>query len=370
MRNLADEIIQTPPFDVNKLDALMDDAGLDVLLVSSRHNVQYLLGGYRFFFFDVMEAIGTSRYLPIFVYQKGHPENSAYIGNRMESFERELGRFWAPVVKTESWGTIDAIGLALDHIKRLGGSAKRVGIEAGFLPADARDVLGTLQSIELREAHFTLERLRAVKSPAELEQIRQASERVVDAMIATFKLCAPGMTKHDVVAHLRREEQSRDLVYEYCLIAAGISHNRAPSSQILGKGDVISLDSGGNFQGYIGDLSRMGIIGEPDSQLRDLLHEVEEVQQAARAPIRSGALGGEIIGAGEAAVRSSPHREVLDFTAHGIGLVSHEAPRLTARGPVPYASYDAALPLEEGMVVSIETALLHPSRGYISSRTR
>ena len=56
---------------------------------------------------------------------------------------------------------------------------------------------------------------------------------------------------------------------------------------------------------------------------------------------------------------------MLDFTAHGIGLVSHEAPRLTATGPVPYAPYDADRPLESGMVISIETALLHPARGYI-----
>ncbi len=73
----------------------------------------------------------------------------------------------------------------------------------------------------------------------------------------------------------------------------------------------------------------------------------------------------DIIAAGEAAVAASPHRAVLDYTAHGIGLVSHEAPRLTATGPVPYAPYDADRPLEPGMVISIETALLHPARGYI-----
>lgn len=128
---------------------------------------------------------------------------------------------------------------------------------------------------------------------------------------------------------------------------------------------MISIDSGGNYRGYIGDLSRMGILGEPDSELRELLQQVEDIQQAARGVIRPGVMGGDIIAAGEAAVRSSPHRAVLDFTAHGIGLVSHEAPRLTATGPVPYSPYDADRPLACGMVISIETALLHPVRGYI-----
>jgi Xaa-Pro aminopeptidase len=365
MNKALGKIEMKAPFDTEKLDRLMDEAGLDVLIATSRHNVQYLLGGYRFFFFDVMEAIGTSRYLPAFVYQKGRPENTGYIGNRMEGFERELGAIPAPNVKTTSWGTIDAIGLAIDHVRKLGGSTKRVGIEAAFMPSDAKDVLAGLNSFELREAHFVLERLRAVKSLEEIELIRQASERVVDAMAATFKICAPGMTKHDVVTKLKREEHARDLVFEYCLIAAGTSHNRAPSNQRLEQGDVISIDSGGNYKGYIGDLSRMGILGEPDDELRELLAEVETIQQAARRVIKPGALGGDIIAAGEAAAKSSSHRKVLDFTAHGIGLVSHEAPRLTATGPVPYAPYDADRALETGMVISVETALLHPARGYI-----
>jgi Xaa-Pro dipeptidase len=71
------EIATKAPFDTGKLDRLMDEAGLDVLIATSRHNVQYLLGGYRFFFFDVMEAIGTSRYLPVLIYQRGRPERSS-----------------------------------------------------------------------------------------------------------------------------------------------------------------------------------------------------------------------------------------------------------------------------------------------------
>ena len=48
-----------------------------------------------------------------------------------------------------------------------------------------------------------------------------------------------------------------------------------------------------------------------------------------------------------------------------MGLVSHEAPRLTDSGPVPYDDTDAHRPLETGMVVSIETTMKHPTRGFI-----
>ena len=58
------------PFDVPKLDRLMEEAGIDVLLATSKHNVQYLLGAERAIFFDYMDALGVSRYLPITVYPK------------------------------------------------------------------------------------------------------------------------------------------------------------------------------------------------------------------------------------------------------------------------------------------------------------
>ena len=92
----------------------------------------------------------------------------------------------------------------------------------------------------------------------------------------------------------------------------------------------MSLDSGGRYRGYIGDLCRMGILGEPDTELIDLLGLIEEVQQRARQPIRSGVTGAEIFAAADELLGLSPHHAYLSFTAHGMGLISHEAPRLTS----------------------------------------
>jgi Xaa-Pro aminopeptidase len=44
---------------------------------------------------------------------------------------------------------------------------------------------------------------------------------------------------------------------------------------------------------------------------------------------------------------------------------SREVPRLTSSDPVPYNSYDAERPLEAGMVISVETTLGRPRRGFI-----
>ena len=87
------------PFDSTRLDNLLDEAGMDAVVISSKHNIQYLFGGYRFFFFDHFDAIGVSRYLPLLVYVKGRPEQSTYIGNGMESFRRTLGSSGPPSSK-------------------------------------------------------------------------------------------------------------------------------------------------------------------------------------------------------------------------------------------------------------------------------
>ena len=113
-----------------------------------------------------------------------------------------------------------------------------------------------LDNCQLVDAYFSLERLRARKTKAELAQLREASERVVASMLAVFAGCAPGQTKNEVVDRLRLEEVGRGLTFEYCLITAGTSLNRAPSDQRLEAGDILPSIRG-HYKGYIGDLCRM-----------------------------------------------------------------------------------------------------------------
>jgi Xaa-Pro aminopeptidase len=354
------------PFDHHRLDRLMDEAGIDVVLATSKHNVQYLLGGHRANFFDYMDATGVTRYLPAFVYTKGQPEKATYVGHRLEGFQHQAKPLWTRVTDTSSNGSVDAMQKAVDHMKKMGLKPKRIATEFGFLPYDASKVLrAAFPDADWVDALYVMERQRLVKSPAELKKLKYASEAVIEAMLATIAKSAPGSTKAEVVETLRKEETMRGLNFEYCLITCGLGFNRAPSDQKWQKGEIMSLDSGGNFQGYIGDVCRMAIQGEPDVELEDLLVEIETIQRAAFKAMRPGAMGADIYAAAEPLVAKSKHHDNLEFLAHGMGMVSHEAPRLTDRGPVPYPADDAMRPLEAGMVVSVETTLKHPSRGFI-----
>jgi Xaa-Pro aminopeptidase len=364
--NAPAKISSAIPFDAARLDKLMDEAGMDVLIATSKHNVQYLLGGHRAFFFDYMDAMGLSRYLPVMVYAKGAPDKAAYFGHRLENFQRENNPFWTPVQQCNSSGSVDTMQKAIEHIRKSGIKTSGIGAELSFLPVDAGKALqDAFAGTPVKDTLFVLERMRSIKTPDELKKLKIASEAVIESMQAVITGHKPGATKAELTEALRREETNRGLTFEYCLITAGTSLNRAPSEQKWGEGDILSLDSGGNYHGYIGDLCRMAIHGEPDAELEDMLADIEEIQRASMKPIKAGAMGSEVYKLAEQRLSKSKYHNNMHFLGHGMGLVSHEAPRLTSSGPVPYDDYDAHRPLEAGMVISVETTLAHPKRGFI-----
>ena len=354
------------PFDTSRLDRCLEQAGIDALLITSKHNAQFLMGGYKFIFFAAMDAIGHSRYLPFVVYEAGRPDHACYVGNKMEGGEHANRPFWTPALHNATWGSLDAATLAGEHVKKIGKETARIGIEPQFLPADAYAKLREmLPNATFVDATGAMEKMRAVKTKAELDQLRTASELITDSMQATIAWANEGSTKQEIIEQLRREETNRGLVFDYCLLTLGSSHNRAASPQAWKRGEVLSIDSGGNYHGYIGDLCRMGVLGEPDNELKELLAEIDAIQHAAFSKVRAGALGGDMIAHAEAALKASPNAACTDFFAHGMGLISHEAPFLMTNHPVAYEGTDAAHPLEAGMVLSVETTMTHPTRGFI-----
>lgn len=356
----------TTPFDRYRLDALCEEHAVDAVLATTKHNVQYLLGGYRYFFFANMDAIGLSRYLPVLGYLKGRADEAFYVGCGNEDWGTETFPFWMTDIRNESWSSIDSARIAAAALHDRGLSRGTIAVEYAFIPADAMDTLRSeLPDARFVDAQCLLESARAVKSADELVLVRDASEKIIDSMLATFHAVRPGHTKHEIAEQFRLEQTTRGLVYDYVLVAAGPSLNRAPSNEIWQPGAVLSLDSGGMYRGYIGDLARMGCADEPTARQQQLIAEIEAVQQAARQPVRAGTHGAAIYAAAEKALADCPHAAEMRFVAHGMGLITHEAPRLTATGPVPYPADHAENPLRPGQVLSIETWAENPEVGFV-----
>jgi Xaa-Pro aminopeptidase len=154
--------------------------------------------------------------------------------------------------------------------------------------------------------------------------------------------------------------------FEYCLTAAGRRLNRTPSKKFTwDRGDILSLDSGANLKGYLGDLCRMAVMGEPTQEMKDILAEVRAIQDAPRKVIRPGVTGREMYEAALEVKAKCAHRDKIRFFAHGMGMIQHEAPHIEPKGVVPYPAPYQELPLEAGMVLSIETDFKSPDVGLI-----
>jgi Xaa-Pro aminopeptidase len=356
----------SPPFDSAKLDRLMDDAGVEVVLATSAHNVRYLLDGYRFFFFEHMNAIGVSGYLPCVGYQRGYHENAFYIGNPMEARSLELEPPWVGHLDTSSWTTSGTARAAADALRRLGLEHATIALERSFIPDDARATLEQeLPGASFVEALPLLSELRAIKRPDELALLRTVADEIVGAMKEVIGSAEAGVTTRALAERLRIEETRRGLVSEYCLVAAGPSSYRAPSEERWLPGRALSLDSGASLRGYVGDLARMGCMGAPTSRMEELLAEVDAVQRAARAEVRPGRTGHDVYAAALASLGECPDGATMTFVAHGMGLVSHEVPFLTDTRTVPYPAVHRRRPFEPGMVLSIETELVDSVVGYV-----
>ena len=346
------------PFGATKLDQLMDEAGVALVLATSKHNVQYLLGGYRYHFFVHSDAIGVSRYLPIVGYQAGRLEGSFYVGNEVESDQQEVSApLWVGEIRNRCWTSRCAALEAADLIRQRGLQSGKIAIERSWIPEDAATMLAQeLPHAEFVEATEILDELRAVKRPDELLKLKCASELIVESMLAAMGNAQPGVSREEMFHDIHLEEVRRGLDFDYCLISAGKSPNRTPQTGRWEAGSILSLDSGGNKDGYIGDVTRMAVMGNPTSEMLERLAEIDSIQMAARGPIRAGAIGGAIYEAAEAELSKHVHREKFQFLAHGMGLTSNEAPRLTSTGVVPYPATHRDRPMVAGMVISIETA--------------
>jgi Xaa-Pro aminopeptidase len=350
------------PFDLRRLLGLLDENGVDVVLATSPHNVRYLLGSYSAFF-DAFDAIGVDRYLPVVVISREHEPFA--VASTLDRSQHEVDEPWLPIRYDRSLSAVGAARIVTDELRSRDLGRARVGLELSFAPHRfVLELAAELPGATIVDAAAALEELRAVKSERELALLRAAAEAIVDSFAATAP-AMPGATKQEIVARLHAEEAARGLRFEYCLIAAGRSFNRGASPQPWQHGEVLSLDSGGRREGYIGDLCRMAYNGEPTPEAVELLAEVRAVQDAARAAVRPGATGAEIYAAAATATGDLPHGEATAFVAHGMGLVPHEAPRLSGETPIPYPPAHRERPLEPGMVLSLETDARVPQIGLV-----
>ena len=291
------------PFDAEKLNRLMEQAGVELVLACTRHNVRYLTGGYYYHFHANATRMGRTQYLPFVGIPRGRFEKAFYVCRAEERGQLETAVPWISHRVDAVRGTVPAAEGLIRAVQQLGLAEAAIAVELPFLPADAFLALQHgLPKARFTDATAILDELRAVKTPTELAHLRTVYDRVAEAVQAAFAAGKPGITTAEIARCVESEMARRDTVFLYALVCAGPGRLRAPSSARWEQGRVLHIDAGGETGDYLADICRMGCLGEPSRLARELHSACIEVQGRVRKMVRPGLPCRELLLEGERAV--------------------------------------------------------------------
>jgi Xaa-Pro aminopeptidase len=201
-----------------------------------------------------------------------------------------------------------------------------------------------------------VEKLRAIKTPEELELLTRAVAIADDALDSIAPTIAPGVTEQAVAWELEkamRERGAEGMAFDI-IVGAGpngaLPHHRADGT-VIKKGDPVVIDMGARYMGYCSDLTRTIFVGEPDEAFRRVYDTVLRAQLAAEEQVTAGMTGEEADAIARNLITETDEKYGESFghsLGHGVGLAVHEHPRLGQR---------AEEKLEDGMVFTIEPGI-------------
>lgn len=208
----------------------------------------------------------------------------------------------------------------------------------------------------------TVEKLRLIKEPEEIELISQAVEIGDNAFRYIEGKIRVGMPESGIAWELEkymRENGGEQLPFEVIVAAgpnAALPHAR-PSGRQVKEGEPVLMDLGARVGGYAGDLSRTICFGKPDDTFKKVYDTVLGAQLTALSLIQEGMTGGQADRLARTIIEEAGYGDAFGHAlGHGVGLAVHEEPRL---GP------GSAEVLKEGMVFTIEPGVYLPGWGGV-----
>ena len=210
------------------------------------------------------------------------------------------------------------------------------------------------------------ERQIHIKSPVELEIMREAG-RINATVLATVKeLLQPGVSTAELNAAAEEVLRKHGCIspfkgYGHPPFPASITvsinrelvHGIPSKKRKLKAGDIVSVDCGTVYDGFVGDSAFTAGVGEISSDAQNLLDVTEGALGAAIEQMRPGNHTGDVSAAVQQFVESRGFYVTREYTGHGVGHEMHEGPQVPNYG-VP----GRGLLLRPGMTIAIEPMVL------------
>jgi methionyl aminopeptidase len=205
-----------------------------------------------------------------------------------------------------------------------------------------------------------------IKSPQEISGIRASGHELARIMQALIALVQPGVTAAAIdtaaEALMRKvgatpifkgygREWGKPFPASICFSRnAEVVHGIPLESVVIRLGDVVKLDIGMRYQGFVTDMARTVVVGTPTDLQARLIAATEEAFHAGLATIRPDSRMEDYARAAEAVVAEAGFHTVQDLVGHGVGRELHEKPDIPnySRSGLPNFRFAA------GMVVALE----------------
>jgi Xaa-Pro dipeptidase len=224
-------------------------------------------------------------------------------------------------------------------------------VKAGAPEADYPDGSDVLSSLRLK------------KEKAEVEAMRRAVQIAQDALEATIPSIKMGMTEKELSSELVMQllKHGSEPEMPFAPIVSGGSNSAnphaSPTERKLQAGDLLVIDWGATYDGYISDLTRTFAVGEVDEEYKQIHKIVQEANAAGRAAAMPGVPCANVDKAARDVIEKSGYGMYFTHrTGHGIGMEGHEE---------PYMRGDNMQLLEPGMAFTVEPGIYLPNRNGV-----
>jgi methionyl aminopeptidase len=198
-----------------------------------------------------------------------------------------------------------------------------------------------------------------IKSDDEIAIMRQAGSIVAQTLEKLLAALRPGLVVKELDATVRREFAKHGVVPTFlgyhgypatvCVSVNDEIVHGIPGKRVLKDGDVVSIDLGCTYKGFVADHAITAIVGTPKPRMRELVDVTREALQEGIKHLRPGNKLGEVSHAIGEYVEARGFGVVREYVGHGVGRAMHEEPQVPNFGPA-----DRGPVLKKGMVLALE----------------